>query len=416
MSLTLRVVLKAFAGSLVAAALSIPGCLPSFEVDAEAADAGGPDADSGKTDVAVGDASDASEDASEDATDAGQDASDASDAQADGDSEAASPLCPDGPYGAAKLYFGALVEEPTFELDSPPPSDPGETQQAGEGYLSPDGLRFIQSRGTVTNTQGCSGTCFKSREYVRLDWTDPWSNATQFSFIQSFWNYLPHMFLQNLGLFSCHGGGLHCVFYARSGTGQSWPFGYGGTSDHFEYYKTPPFDGSAYNYAFAPTPDGRYLAFSSNRDGPTNANGSDTSAAALDLWTAESVDTTAPIDPTQSFQSLKKHPLASSGDFADVPEWLADDALTLVFSSRRVGDGSVELFVTERASTSDAFGAAQKIASLSSPSIDENAFSVPSLATLATHGNHGVGFLRRAVTPQSVKYYRFDVCVGSASP
>ena len=323
--------------------------------------------------------------------------------------------CTDGPYGIEGFYFGAPVLEPTFNVDPDPAWCPSNGPVNGGGHVSPDGLRFIQNRGG-TGDPACCGGCFRQVEFVRSSLDDDWSTAIAVKFLQSYW-VGQWIFLDNLGLMGCHGGDMSCAFYARQSAAQGWPYGYGPDPDHFAFNTLPAFSGTAADQEFAPTPDGRWIVFASNR-----VSAVDDSAvggpAAQDLWLGAAVDTPAsgPIDPTKGYEALQHLTTASSPDFADMPAWISDDARTIVFSTRRLPDDGFDLHVTTRSDAASSFGPAVKLSAASVDGADEDSFSMPSVATLAAHGGRGFATFRRTVVAPAFTFYRMPVCLGSPDP
>lgn len=304
--------------------------------------------------------------------------------------------CPDGPYGPDALYFGDPVVWAGFDA------------MKGFGALAPSGLRFVKSAGTVTDAEGCIGTCFKLEEHTRTELDGAW--AAPASFLVSYVGDWPHVVLNDLGLFACHGGELKCAYYERATITESYPF----DTTH-DFWSDAEFgimkaNGGAADHAFAPTPDGRFIAFASDRMAPNDDTG--LGQEQIDLWTAEAV---VPGNPTKGYTNLVKHALASSPD-PDFPSWISDDAGTVVLSSHQEPSPTPDLYVVSRDAPVDTFGPPQKLVSLSRDGIVEDGFSIPSIATLAAHGNVGEGFVRWSTSTSQREYRTFPVCLGSANP
>lgn len=307
------------------------------------------------------------------------------------------PRCPDGPYGPDALYFG----EPVIWEGADP--------SKGFGHLAPSGLRFVKSAGTVTDAEGCIGTCFKLEELSRTDADAEWSAPA--SFLVSYVGDWPHLAMDDLSLFACHGGELKCAYYRRGTITDTFPFD---TTHNF--WSNPEFgtmkaNGGAADHAFTPTPDGGVIVFASDRAGPTDdaASGS----GQLDLWTAVVI---SPGDPTQGYKNLLKHPLASSPTQSDTPSWLSDDARTVVVAAQWPNDTTSDLYLTSRPSADGELGAPVKLIGLSRDNVVEEGFSLPSLAALAAHGNVGEGIVRWSTSTSQREFRTFAVCLGSSDP
>jgi hypothetical protein len=307
------------------------------------------------------------------------------------------PRCPDGPYGPDALYFG----EPVIWA--------GADASKGFGHLAPSGQRFVKSAGTVTDAEGCIGTCFKLEELSRTDADGEWSAPA--SFLVSYVGDWPHIAMNDLALFACHGGELKCAYYRRGMITDSFPFD---TTHNF--WENPEFgtmkaNGGAADHAFTPTPDGGVIVFASDRAGPSDdaASGS----GQLDLWTAT---LKVPGDPEQGYQNLVKHPVASSPTQNDTPSWLSDDARTVVLSAQWPSDTTSDLYLASRATADGELGAPVKLSGLSRDNVVEEGFSLPSLAALAAQGNVGEGIVRWSTSTSQREFRKFAVCLGSPDP
>ncbi|MBI4953856.1 MAG: hypothetical protein HY908_17665 [Myxococcales bacterium] len=291
----------------------------------------------------------------------------------------------DGPYGIHGLRFGALEPYAAFQS--------GER----EGSLSPTGLRFIQNN-----------AAFSLREYTRGSLTDEsWAMST---WTVAYFDVQVRYANEDLGLFACHGGEQKCGFYWRAST--DVPFGY---DNDFAFLSLPPFDvlisgGGAADFAFTTTPDGRFLAFSSNRLSALEDVPAGPLPDGMELWTAEPNN---PANPEASYKALVAQTLASSPSSQDLPRWFSDDALAIVLASKMPGEASRDVYLASRSSTAGPFDAPERI--LSVPSADEDGFTMPSLETIVAHGNRGYGYLRRGLDP-AMTWYRFEVCVGVPAP
>jgi len=91
----------------------------------------------------------------------------------------------------------------------------------------------------------------------------------------------------------------------------------------------------------------------------------------------------------------------------DVPQWLSDDGLTLIFSS------GGNLFQTTRSSLDTDFEAGTPISNLEDDMVASVSFTLPSQAYLNANPG-GYGYLVRHYNP--FQWYRVPVCVGAPCP
>lgn len=285
---------------------------------------------------------------------------------------------PSGPYGPG-LRFGAPAQAAEFS--------------ANWSHLSPSGLLLVQGL-----------PASQIREFRRAAMSDAWGNllAWQSGYLDLF----PRYDGLGLGLFACHGGEGKCGYHRRGDTLSPFPAAF-----DVALFTMAPFDvlvgdGGAIDTHFLPTPDGATVAFASNR-----ISASDdlwTPGGNVDLWTATTVD---PFDPEQGYTSLQRHP-ASSATADDVPLWLSDDALTILFATRLGGDSDLDIYVAMRATPTDGFDTPVRVDELSA--LGTNDFiTLPSIAAMQANGGQGQAYVGR--TPSGTdgqSFYSVAVCVG----
>jgi len=214
----------------------------------------------------------------------------------------------------------------------------------------------------------------------------------------------PHMTADLTGLFACDGVTDLCGFWKRASPDAIFP------SSPVAYFEAvPPWgsrvDAGARNgatKAVVPTPSGEYIAFGADWVDP-NCNLPSAGNDDLDLWTARAINT---ADPALGFTDFMRHPRASTA-MQDVPQWLSDDGLTLIFSS------GGNLFQTTRSSLDTDFEAGTPISNLEDDMVASVSFTLPSQAYLNANPG-GYGYLVRHYNP--FQWYRVPVCVGAPCP
>ncbi len=290
-----------------------------------------------------------------------------------------SPVGPasDGPYGAAKIYFGTPEVEAVVEV---------EFLGRHGGAVSPDGLHFVR----VWNANEVA-------EHVRSDVLGPWGAPSAPAPL--FYELVPRLFRDNLRVVSCHGGEGKCLIHRRETVSAEF------VAEHY-FQDFPPFDGDAQDVSFTPSADGKLMAFTSTRKSPDDDSPEPGDG---DLWTAVAND---PDDPTQGYRDLVRHDVPSAAVWVDTPTWLSDDGLTLFFHSPRETDD--DLYVTERASIDEPFGPATRLDTLSADISNERHLTMPSLETLShTTCNAGWAYFHVELGLDPGKMWRVPVCAGA---
>jgi hypothetical protein len=290
----------------------------------------------------------------------------------------------------------------------------------GGGYLSPDGLHYlagIQDAYPCWDGDDAMGW-FANVELVRRRLGDPWSAPP--AILLHCLSHGGHGQLTHdyRAMFGFHGGG-HVTRYQRRAafTDRFNPW------DGFQFDQTPAWrtvlpDGGAgdgWGQHFTPTPDGRLLAFESNRDpvNPGDATARTDSTTQLETFLAVAV---SPSDPTMGFlefEPLEPSPTPPAGSQTH-PVWFSDDGLRLLLSSDR-GGPTWDVYLASRMDASLPFGPPVPVPALSAPDGDERDVTLPSLDAIIANGCVGDGFLFRSSIGLS-ETMRFDVCLGAPCP
>lgn len=219
-------------------------------------------------------------------------------------------------------------------------------------------------------------------------------------------------------LFTHHGCGQHGLFRSRQSTASDFQVEHdlffadgvdGGVSNASIF---GPNDDRVAASHFTMNPEGRFLAFASNRRSAADA-GTDAPQSGVcpgghrALYLATAND---PGQPSAGFIDVTavESPIDGSLNY---PMWLSDNGLRLIFTSNR--DGDFDVFQIARPTLDEGFGAAEKIAALSTQ-YEEQTVTLPSLAAIVAQGCRGTAYVVVASSPVDYLLYEAPVCLGTA--
>jgi hypothetical protein len=240
-------------------------------------------------------------------------------------------------------------------------------------YLSPDGLHLVSDdESGIVVKEVTRGTLMLGGM-----WSAPFIHRVNA-------DLFPHLIAGNLGLFSCHGGGLHCFYrtraavpdgfpgahdvaYAESSTGGG-PYAPGGEA--FGPYDT------TYNSCFTPRPDARDLALCSRRMTAADPAPENTD---LDIWLATSLDGSG--NPRLGYRIVERVEVAARRGPDEKPQWLSDDGNLLIYTANYPDLATRRLYATSRPSRGEPFCAPVELDLLTEGQSAES-FTLPSVGAV----------------------------------